>query len=286
MGSFFNVITIRYNPDGGSLLGAEATRGRSYCDSCKRTLSWYELIPVFSFLFLRGKCRTCDKKILIQHPIVELVTGGIFVGVPLFFNSFFGIVNTNFFNFLSPWWYYVLVLVWIFVFCIWLLMVVIDLEHFIIPNGLNLLLFILGIIFVAIIVGYGDRMTLFYDSFIRHYALMFSPFQNPIYTHLLGMVAGGGFFLFLAFVTLGKGIGMGDIKLAAALGILLGWPDIILATMLAFIFGGLVSGVLVLVQKKHMKEKVPFAPFFILGALCTVFFGSILLQGYFAIFNL
>jgi len=285
-GSFFNVVTMRYNPDTSALMSLRVINGRSHCPHCMKILQWFDLFPLFSFLILRGKCRYCNEKLSLQYPIVELLTGCIFAGVPLFINFFFGFSNAIFFSFHGAWWEYTISGIWIVVFCIFLLMVLVDLKHFVIPNGLNLLLGVVGTLYAGLLYLIHDNLPLFYDSFFRHYAMMFSFFQNIFYAHLLGFLIGGLFFIVLVLITFGRGIGIGDVKLAFALGILLGWPDIIFAIMLSFIIGGLASGILVLFRKKHLKERVPFAPFFIFGTLLVVFFGFRILQGYFSIFNL
>lgn len=286
VGSFFNVVTIRYNPETSMLMDLKSIGGRSHCPSCSKQLRWFELFPLFSFLFLRGKCRSCRSKISFQYPIIEFLTGCIFAGVPLFFNTFFHFSNISFFSFTAPWWQYTISGIWIIIFCIFLLMVVVDLKHFIIPNGLNLLLGVLGVFYGIIIYFFRDDIPLFYDSFIRHYAMIFSFSSNIAISHIVGFLIGGMFFVLLVLLTLGRGIGIGDVKLAFALGILLGWPDILLATMLSFIIGGIISGGFVLLGKKHLKEKIPFAPFFIAGVCLVIFFGYEIMHGYFSIFSL
>ncbi len=285
-GSFFNVVTMRYNPDTSAFMSPRAISGRSRCPYCKKTLRWFDLFPLFSFLVLRGRCRYCKEKLSLQYPIVEFLTGCIFAGIPFFINFFFGFSNTIFYSFQGIWWEYAISGIWIVVFCIFLLMVIVDSKHFIIPNGLNVLLGIVGVLYVGLLYLIDNNLPLFYDSFFRHYAMMFSFFQNIFYTHLLGFLIGGLFFVVLVLITFGRGIGIGDVKLGFALGILLGWPDIIFAIMFSFIVGGLVTGGLILFGKNHLKERVPFAPFFILGTLLVVFFGFKILQGYFSIFNL
>jgi len=285
-GSFFNVVTIRYNPDSQKFMSPRVIGGRSRCPFCARTLRWFELFPLLSFLGLRGKCRTCDEHISIQYPFVEFLTGCIFAGIPLFINYFFGFSNMSFYSLSAPWWQYLIALLWIIIFCIFLLITIIDLKHFIIPNGLNLLLGIFGLVYVGLLTLVRSDVSSFYDSFIRHYAMIFSPFQNIIYSHLFGFLIGGMFFVLLVLITFGRGIGIGDVKLALALGILLGWPDIVFAIMFSFMIGGVISGGLVVLGKRHLKEKVPFAPFFIVGTLLVVFFGFFILKSYFSVFDL
>ncbi len=100
------------------------------------------------------------------------------------------------------------------------------------------------------------------------------------------MIAGGLFFGFLVFISRGKGMGMGDVKLALSSGVVLGWPDIALATILSFLLGGLVGGILLIFGKKHIKDKLPFAPFFVFAVFLTVFLGHSIVSGYFGLFGI
>lgn len=144
-GSFFNVLIFRYDPD-KNIFSPSRISGRSHCPKCRTTLRWFELVPLFSFLIQRGKCRTCRVKLSYQYPLVETLGGIIFAGVPLFLNSFYGVANQAFFSFVAPYWYYGLIATWIFVFCIFLLITVIDLRLFIIPNELTALLVFGGLL--------------------------------------------------------------------------------------------------------------------------------------------
>src|SRR3989344_5301589 len=84
IGSFLNVVIYRIEKEEGFV------KGRSYCSHCKHTLSWADLVPVFSFIFLGGKCRYCHKKISVQYPLVEMLTGLVFL---LIFNYQLSISN-------------------------------------------------------------------------------------------------------------------------------------------------------------------------------------------------
>jgi len=285
IGSFLNVLILRYSPE-GRFFDIKKISGRSHCMSCQKTLETKELIPLFSFLFLLGKCSSCKEKISLQYPIIEFLGGAIFVLVPLFLNSFFGIQNTLFVSFLAPGPYYLFILFWVLIFLSLLLIFVIDLKHYVIPDGLNIFIFISGIILLFLFVANTAHILPFRESFMRNYALIFSPFQNIYYNHLLGFFGGGLFFLFLFLVSKGRGMGMGDVKLAFASGMVLGWPDVILTSIIAFIFGGIWAAVLYFSKKKTMKDKLPFGPFFVIAFIITVFFGFDLMKGYFSLFNL
>ena len=285
-GSFFNVLILRYDPD-KNIFSFSRISGRSHCPKCKTTLQWFELIPLLSFLIQRGKCRTCNVKLSYQYPLVETLGGIIFAGVPMFLNFFYGITNQAFFSFVAPYWYYGLVGVWVFVFCVFLLITVIDFRLFIIPNELTALLVLGGLAISGFSTFIEKAMMMpFRASFLEQYILVFPAFAHSIWNHAMGAAVGFAFFLILSLITRGRGIGFGDVKLAFALGLLFGWPDIAIITMLSFIIGGLWSVGLMLVGAKKMKDRVPFAPFFILGALLVLFFGSAIVKGYFSVFGL
>lgn len=285
IGSFLNVLILRYSPE-GRFFDIKKISGRSRCMSCQKTLEAKELIPLFSFLFLWGKCSSCRKKISFQYPIIEFLSGAIFVLVPLFLNSFFGMRSALFASFLAPGAYYLFILFWILIFLSLLLIFVIDFKHYIIPDGLNIFIFISGIVLLFLFVANTAHILPFRESFLKNYALVFSPFQNIFYNHILGFFGAGFFFLFLFLVSRGRGMGMGDVKLAFACGMVLGWPDVILTSMIAFILGGIWATVLYFSKKKTMKDKLPFGPFFVIAFIITVFFGFDLIKGYFSLFNL
>ncbi len=286
LGSFANVLILRYDPDRNVFSGPSLS-GRSGCMQCRRTLQWYELIPVFSFLVQRGKCRSCGIALTVQYPLVELAGGAITAAVPYFLNGFYGVASVNFFALLAPYWYYIVVAGWVAIFFILLLITVIDLRHYLIPNELNLLLGAIGAVNAGIM-AFNPQGLLFQfrDSFLQQYVLLLSPFQNILANHALGAAAGFAFFLMLSLVTRGRGIGFGDVKLALAAGLALGWPDVGLTIMLSFVLGGIISVGLMLFNKSHMRDKVPFAPFFTLGFALTFFFGHALLSAYFGMFHL
>ncbi|MEK9194700.1 MAG: prepilin peptidase [Patescibacteria group bacterium] len=283
-GSFLNVLSFRYDPN-GNVFALDNLRGRSHCPHCKKNLEWFELIPLLSFLFQWGRCRGCRHKLSYQYPIIEFISGLIFVFVPLYLNSFYKISDVLFASFEAPRFYYGLALVWILAFLILLLITLIDLKHYLIPNELNLALIVLGLVLVVIL-STNYVFVPFRDSFLKHYNLLFSPFKNVILNHSLGAFVGFVFFGALSFFSRGKAMGMGDVKLALASGLLLGFADIVLTMALAFIFGGAVGALFLFRKKKNLHDKLPFAPFFVLGVTLTFFFGFEIVDGYFNLFNL
>lgn len=286
LGSFANVLILRYDPD-RNVFSGPSLAGRSHCMHCARALAWYELVPIVSFLALRGRCRTCRATLTVQYPLVEFAGGFITAGIPWFLSSFFGMSFVLLFAGTAPFWFYGVCVSWIIIFFILLLITVIDLRHYLIPNELTLLLVLAGAmnsVIMAMRPGGLGSSSLFSNSFLQQYVLLFSPFQGIVANHILGAVVGVGFFWALYQVTKGRGIGFGDVKLAGALGLVLGWPDIGLAILLSFIIGGLVGAALMAWGRRGMRDRVPFAPFLVLGFTLTVFFGSRILDAYFGVF--
>ncbi len=241
IGSFLNVVIYRLEKE-------EKLTGRSYCPNCKHNLSWQDLIPVFSFLFLKGKCRYCGKKISLQYPLLEILTGLIFV---IIFNFQLLEFKFSIFYFLFS----------IFSFYIASSLIVIftyDLKHYIIPGQ---------ILFPAIII------TFFYQ-------LIFDV-KFLIFNSLLASVAATAFFFSIfIFPPKGKWMGFGDVELAVLMGLLLGFPSVILALFLAFFFGAIIGIISIIFQKKSLKTQVPFAPFLILGTFIAMLFGNVIINWY------
>lgn len=284
IGSFLNVVILRYKPE-RSLFDLKILSGRSRCPTCKKNLSWAELIPLLSFLFLRGKCRECQERISFQYPLVEFLTGLAFLGVPLFLNNFYGVVNELFFSFALAPWYYFLSAFWVLAFVCFILVVAIDLKHYIIPNELVAIIGISGAFITWLISVNREFISPFSESFIRHYSLVFSPFREVLASHAFGAVIAGAFFLALVVLTRGRGMGMGDVKFMFAAGLLFGWPDVAVGTFFAFILGGIAGGALYLFGKKGMKDKIPFGPFLVIGLASTFFIGYEAVKAYFSLFG-
>lgn len=271
IGSFLNVVILRYHPD-RSLFAFAPITGRSHCMSCGKTLSWYELVPLFSFLIQKGKCRSCGNALSLQYPIVEFLSGLIFL-IPLYF------YNSNFDSQLSL----AIGFLWTLVFLIFLVLAAIDYYWYIIPDELNILLAFMGVarIFLEKSSWYFSEFS---GSFIHGYAALFG-LRSDIW---LNHIAGGliGFLIIGAIIlfTKGRGMGIGDLKLIAALGILFGWPDVVFLLAFGFIIGAIFSLNLIFRGTKGMKDSVPFGPFLVLGAVTLVFFGEAILDWYFGIF--
>ena len=216
--------------------GRSVVRGRSYCEHCKKTLSAIELVPLVSFLLQKGKCKHCKAKIPPRLFVVELIIGVLFPLLYLYQQQ----------TSLS-------------------LLPVVFLGIIIV--------FLIGIFFADI--SYGlipDKMVIvIFFSAIFYLLSINAPFLN----HLLSGFGALLFFLTLFVVTKGKGMGFGDVKLSFVLGLLLGFPLIVLCLYLAFLTGALVSIILVIWKKlRFFGGTIPFGPFLVFGTIIALFFGN------------
>lgn len=279
IGSFLNVVTLRY-VEGGRLFARVG--GRSHCMHCGKTLQWYELIPLFSFLLQAGKCRACKARLTLQYPIVELIAGLIFVFAP------FSLVE----RFHASFPVYGFAALWVIVLLTLLVMSIIDFRLQIIPDGLTLFLAGIGLgsatyhLFSGVPFGEPVSRSAIFGTFLGSYAMVFGFTSSVILNVAIGCAFGLLFLGGLFVMTRGRGIGFGDVKLATALGLLLGWPDIAPALIFAFIFGAIASIPLMLFRGKGMKTAIPFGPFIALGVAVIFFFGYDIVNGYFTLFGL
>ena len=279
IGSFLNVVSLRYEP-GNRILGLRIIGGRSHCRYCQKTLRWYELIPLLSFLFQLGKCRSCGHKLSYQYPLIELLGGLIFVFAPLVIS------------------YWLAVIIWLLIFALFLLLSIIDFRYYIIPDSINLFLAILGLILISVnyfsIANNNSIINQFSNnSFLGHYSLLFTPSYQLLtanyglfLNHFLAAFAAMAFVAAIIIFSRGKGMGWGDFKLVGALGLIFGWPDILMILFLSFIIGSVFVLPLLIKKQKTMKDVVPFGPFLIIAASLTFFFGYQIIDSYFKLFSL
>lgn len=280
-GSFLNVVAARYR-EGEFLFSLKRLSGRSRCPRCHKTLRWYELIPLVSFVLQQGRCRHCDSKISSQYPIVETLSGVVFL-LPVYFYYFFDIARHQAAGDLLVW-YYWLSGGWVIAGLLMIVLATIDWRTYLIPDEASIGIAMLGLLIAALKWYYADLIG-WQVSFLKEYALMgdfgFNIFTGHLVAGLVGLIFFGG----LHVVTRGRGIGFGDVKLAAALGLLLGWPDAILAFGFAFVVGSLVSVTLIIAGRKKFKEAIPFGPYLVVGALLTITVGYAFTKGYFNLFG-
>ncbi|MDH5532960.1 MAG: prepilin peptidase [Candidatus Pacebacteria bacterium] len=248
IGSFLNVVIYR------SLNDESWVTGRSRCDSCRKKISWYDNIPVLSYLILRAKCRFCKKPIALTHPVVEVLVGSLFVWWYWSASIFFTLTQRPF-EVLQP-------AFWLVVGIILIAILVTDYLYYIIPDSFVILLLGLTIIYRAALVGFGIMQT------------------NDLIMAIFGMILSVLFIGSLWFFTRGKGMGLGDVKLMVPLSLLLGWPNTLVGLFLSFILGGFVGGGLLLSKRKKMGQVVPFGPFLILGTFISLIWGDQILTWY------
>ena len=267
LGSFLNVLILRYEL-GGAVFGRQL-KGRSSCPHCHKTLSWYELIPIVSFIIQLGKCRNCGEKISFQYPLVEIMAGIIVATIP----QILGITPLAF--------------VWVAALLVLLVISFIDARHYVIPDVLTIIIALLGIAATAIIaIGDTPFLALIPGTFLGDYAFVFSFTNNPWLLRLSAAFVGGAFFSSIILLSRGKAMGWGDAKLIAAVGLLIGWPDILLVIMMAFIAGAIVGVTMLVGKKKRFKDALPFGPFIAFGVIMVVYFGYDIISLYFRFLHL
>lgn len=253
VGSFLNCVIYRLET-GGSFL-----KGRSFCPHCKKVIYWLDLFPIFSFMFLGGKCRYCRQKISWQYPLVEIAAGTVFL---LIFRLFFldsEILPVDCLD-LVYYWTISAFLIVIFVY---------DLKHYIIPDK---------VIYPAIIVS---------GAWYSASGIFFGSYAGPEILNTIYAASGAAaFFLFIVLLSRGKWMGVGDIKLAFLMGLILGWPGILVALLAAFYIGAIIGLGLIVFKKRRLKSEVPFAPFLVAGTFLALFWENELVSWYQAIFLL
>jgi leader peptidase (prepilin peptidase)/N-methyltransferase len=252
--SFLNVCIDRL-PGGQSLLFPA-----SHCASCHHRLAIKDLIPVFSYLLLRGRCRYCQAPIARRILWVEIGTGLLFGYL---------------------YWHYGLSLelaVAAVYCCLFIVLMVIDLEHGIIPNKIvypAMAVALLISIFIppSRLIYPGGAVVLLFNTFLP---------EPGIAQAAIG--GGIGLVVFLLIVLISRGgMGWGDVKMATLIGIITGYL-ILVALFIAVIFGGLVAVTLLLLNIKKRKEGIPFAPFLSLATMATLLWGSSIVNCYLGLF--
>ena len=220
--------------------------GRSMCVSCHHTLAWYDLLPVISWIQLKGKCRYCQKAISIQYPAVELLTVGLFV--------------LSYYALSVPLWGLV---AWLLTLTGLIALAVYDLRWMILPTRLVYVLYIPSVVFVVITTRNNPHFLL-----------------SAFYTLLSALLLGGLFWL-LFQVSGGKWIGGGDVRLGYLLGLLAMTPvKTTLLLFLASLLGTMVALPLLATHKSQLKAKLPFGPFLIAAAIIVVLYGANILSWY------
>ncbi|MEN9582651.1 MAG: hypothetical protein RL641_605 [Candidatus Parcubacteria bacterium] len=240
IGSFLNVVIFRHNS--GRTLG-----GRSGCLTCSRNLAWYELVPLFSYFFQGGKCNKCRTPISLLYPAVEFAMGII---VLFLFSRFAFFLPYSLGNFLYFTLFYALS------FAIMLVIAGYDLRHKIVPNNL---------VYPLIVISFLGLFMTKFGAVDFHPAALSAIVAGPLVALPL---------FILWAVSKGEWLGFGDVKLAVAIGFLLGMSRGFAALVMSFWIGAII-GIVILLMKGSMsarKMQIPFAPFLVAGTLIAFFF--------------
>lgn len=243
LGSFLHVLVYRTVEE-----KEDWKTGRSRCDHCSYIIKWYDNIPLLSFILLRGRCRKCHKKIAISHMAMELMVGALFVWW-YWAGSFFFLLVDQPFTLLQP-------LFWLLIGTLSLVIFVADMKYFIIPDWAVIIMAVATLLYRIVLVGSGIMQ------------------QIDFLAMLVAAIGVGAFFWFLRWVTKEKGMGLGDVKLAPVLAMLVGWPQVLVALMVAVCSGALVGSLLLILGKHKLKQPIPFGPFLLLGSALALFWGD------------
>lgn len=236
IGSFLNVVIDRL-PLSQNILG------RSRSDCCGKTLGVMDLVPIFSYLFLGGKCRFCGQRVSIYYPIIELVSGIItvisFLYFPIPFSVFYAVC-------------FYLLLIFFFT----------DFKYGLVPVSV----FSFGLLFVTV-------------SYIFLSLTGYITFDFILLTYITALVA-AGFFIVLILLSGGKGMGFGDVLLAFLFSLFSGFPSAVFTIFLSFILGGFISVLLIIAGKKRFGQTLPFGPFMSFSTVISIFFGQKIIADY------
>lgn len=236
IGSFLNVVGLRI-PRGESIVTPP-----SHCPSCNHRLGFVDLVPVFSYLFLRGRCRHCGVKISPLYALFELITALLFVYTYYQFGFQLEVIVA---------WCFISILVTI---------TISDLHTKLIPDK---------------IVFTGMALLLMLRIFAH---------PLPYLDYVIGFFLGGGLFYLVAVVSKG-GMGGGDIKLLAMIGLALGWKLTLITIVLSSVIGLVISGILIVLGIIKRKEPIAFGPFIAIAAMIAYYWGYPLLNWYVSFFN-
>ena len=233
LGSFANVCIYRLPKN------KQIVSGRSFCPKCKKKINWYDNLPLISFIILNNKCRNCKRVISSRYFIVELITGISFLLIYLNFKNPYTII---FLSILS------LILIMIFF---------IDLENFIIPDSLNFIVMGLALL----------------KNFLPNFGTMLI---HEINQSIIGGMAGylSIWLIIFLYKTFKKidGMGFGDAKLMAGIGLLFGWQSIPFILFVSSILGLIFVVPSLIKKQKTMRTEIPFGPFII--AACLIYFAQ------------
>jgi leader peptidase (prepilin peptidase)/N-methyltransferase len=243
VGSFLNVCIVRLPRE------ESVVRPRSHCVHCRKTIPWYDNIPVISYMVLGGRCRFCQQRISLRYVLVELITACTF----LVFYGVFGLTA--------------LCGAYLVMACGFIVSIFVDFEHRIIPDEVSVGGMVAGLVFSLLLPelhGYhaGAGAGLW-------------PYVKSLGQSLLGVLIGGGSIYAMGllgdFIFKKESMGGGDVKLLAMIGAFLGWKLALLTFFVAPFFGAVYG----IAEKIRTKDStIAYGPFLVLGALVSMFYGD------------
>lgn len=252
IGSFLGAVNYRLK------FAEDIVFERSHCPHCKTTIRWYDNIPLLSFIILAGQCRDCGKKISWEYPLIELVTGLLFAATAWKFLGTLGFTASpeRAFGTMDV----IQMAYWLFVMSYLVLILFHDLDYMLISDA---------VVYPAVLV------TLVFQAYLSA-GSSFSPlnFRSPIANALIGALVAALFFLALIWISRGKWIGGGDVKLGFLAGATVGFPKIAYVLFLTYMIGAIISLLLVATKRKTWKSQIPFGPFLVTGILIVMFFSE------------
>lgn len=254
IGSFLSVIIYRVHTKEKGIVS-----GRSKCPNCKKKIKWRNLIPIFSWLALRGRCGECGKKISSHYLVMELATGLLFllaIGKWHFIQAIPSTVNPEFSTYSTDWQLLSNLVFYLIQFTFLAAIFFYDLMYKEIPDRFSI---------PAIAIAFTGGLILNIQSW---------------QSMLIGAAVAGGFFFLQFILSRGKWIGGGDIRLGILIGVLLGWKMGIVAMIVAYFIGAAFSIYLLLNKKVERKTEIAFGPFLIAGLLIALFHGEAILNWY------
>lgn len=243
VGSFLNAVIWRIHAK------KSIAKGRSECPKCHHQLGVIDLIPVFSWLALRGRCRYCHKPISLQYPLVELATAILFTG------SFLILSPTTSAQWVELVW-------WLIISACLIVLTVYDLRWMLLPDVVMIPAIAIAAVYL-VYVGVTNPHNLY---------LVWGP--------VVAALIGGGFFYALAAVSNGRWMGGGDIKLAFLMGLILGPKQLLLAMVIGFDLAALVALPLIALRVKKIKDHMAFGPFLVVGTIVAFLFGAAIITWY------
>jgi prepilin signal peptidase PulO-like enzyme (type II secretory pathway) len=256
IGSFLNVVIDRVP------LRKSVISPASHCDSCGVRLSALDLVPVFSYLILGGRCRYCGVKIPWRVLIVEVISGLVFA---LSYWRFAGGLDTPNYTalFITAFWC-----------CIFIIIIFIDWEHKLILNRITYPAAILALVLLGIATAFPEAEILGDRVFIP---------DNIILSGIIGGAVGFAFF-FIVFLINPGAMGMGDIKLALLIGLVTGFPLVIAGLMIGILVGGLTAIILLVFKIRKGKDVIPYGTFLGIGPIVAFFWGNQIIDWYLGFF--